>query len=154
QLGGYARAVLLSALGPRLTPAGIDAAVAAAREIDTADDRAWALMELAGWVTEGGEGVVAEALSAARSITDPTPHALALREVTKRLSGVERDEAVTEAVAAARAVTGIDRLWALISLAPVLPERERDLITAEALDSATSLESDTDRARVLQWLVP
>jgi hypothetical protein len=155
QVDGYPCAELLAALGPRLTPAGLESAVAAARAIGTADDRAWALAELAEGLGEPDrERLVADAVASARSVAEPNLRAWALAAAIPRLSGAERDRVAEEAITAASAATGADKVWALTEVATVLQAPERDLILTDALSLATVLESDEDRANSLVELAP
>ena len=154
RVDGYERATLLAAVGPRLVGAERDAAVAAAYDIGTADDRAWALAALAGESDQSGEQLVADALEAARSVTEPYLRAWALAAVTRPLPAAARAPVFEEALAAARTATDSDRAWALACVVEALPDHEQAPIVAETLRAAAAVESDEDRADVLARLAP
>jgi len=116
-------------------------ALAVAREINYAYDRARALAALAARLPE----LLPEALAAAREIKDADDRARALAALAERLP-----ELLPEALAAAREIKNeYHRAEALTALAERLPE-----LLPEALAAAREIESEWFRAPVLTALAP
>ncbi len=149
------RSAALAALGPRLVERGHAAeAVAAARAIGDEEYRSEALAALAPHLTAP---LLGEALEAARAIGDEgsRSRSAALAALAPRLAPTERDQALREAVAAARAIGDErSRSRALAALAPRLAPTERDQALREALEAARAIGNEGSRSAALAALAP
>jgi hypothetical protein len=96
------------------------------------------------------EGLVPQALDAARAIEHDYGRAEALAGLAPRLPEGLRQEAVAQALDAVCAIEyGRDRAVALARLAPHLPVGLRQEVLSQALDAARAIEDDYDRALAL-----
>ena len=143
----------LAALAPRLAPTERDQALrealAAARAIGHERSRSRALAALAPHLTAP---LLGEALEAARAIGDEgSSRSAALAALAPRLAPTERDQALREAVAAARAIEFEgSRSRALAALAPHLTAP----LLGEAVEAARAIGDERSRSRALAALAP
>jgi hypothetical protein len=154
------RSFALESLAPFLPDDLLACGLALADELSDPEDAARALTALATRPVHGRHAVLTRALTAARSIPDPKIRAEALGHLADQLPSGQRTTAVTEALAAVRAMVAepYQRTWdreydqerALILLARKLP---RSLV-GTALDIATRLDNEVARERALVALAP
>jgi hypothetical protein len=147
RLDGYDRASVLVAMAPRLDRNDTEAAIGLARQVASAEDRAWTLAKLAADLDR--PELTIEALTEARAADDPAQRAWAIAATISRLDDSERERAIKEARVAANAAIGLDHVWALWTIANALPEAERSGIAVDALAAATALEAEPERAVAL-----
>jgi uncharacterized protein YeeX (DUF496 family) len=116
-------------------------ALAAAREILWADDRAEALTALIPHLSpEQQSQVLAEALAAAREIKHGFRRAEALTALIPHLLPKQQPQVLAEALAAAREIKhGFGRAEALTALVPHLPPEQQPQVLAEALAAARKI---------------
>jgi hypothetical protein len=101
------------------------------------------------------EPLLAEALAAARTISDEEARSRSLTALAPHLPATEREAALREALAAARAISNDDdRARSLTALAPHLPDGEREAALREALAAARAISNDGARARSLAEIAP
>ncbi len=120
------------------------------REIPDPAAKAEALMALAPYLPpKERPGVLAEALAAALTVTDPEDQGEVLGELAPQLPA----DLLAKALAAARAITSPDgQARALAGLAAQLPDAERPAVLAKALAAARAISSPDDRAEALAGL--
>ena len=116
-------------------------ALAAAKEILWADDRAEALTALIPHLSpEQQSQVLAEALAAAREIKHGFRRAEALTALIPHLLPKQQPQVLAEALAAAREIKhGFGRAEALTALVPHLPPEQQPQVLAEALAAARKI---------------
>ena len=106
-------------------------------------------------LVEKGIWLGPQGLAYARQMQEPELRSRALAALAPRLAPTERDQALREALEAARAIGDEgSRSRALAALAPHLGPTERDRALREALEAARASGSAGDRSEALAALAP
>jgi hypothetical protein len=148
------RAAALAALAPQLPPELLGDALAAVNAIGNEWHRAVALAALAPKLPPE---LLGDALAAADAIGYEGSREHALAALAPKLPPVRRQEALSDALAAAKAINHNFPFSRVIALADVMPQllpEQRQGAFSDALAAAKAIGDHTERAVALELLIP